>query len=160
MQIIPLGASQGSSVVQSQVQSPVPDLSPAPSNAEQSLMAHGLCSVYDPNQEAEEQTAKPVADTRAVIALSATPAEALDNRSDAKRAQEQSFFALCCWVLYCERCLCRAWRLLVHDLGGTQYIYSLQEAAQHVAHSMMWVEDGRAQKHAVVADTSCFCAWC
>ena len=62
------------------MQSQVLDLSPAPSNAEQSLMARGLSSVYDPNQEAEEQTVKPVADTRAVIALSATPSEALDNR--------------------------------------------------------------------------------
>lgn len=90
MQIIPLGSSQGSPTVHSQVQSSVPDLSPAPSNAEQSLMAHGLCLVYDPTQEAEEQTAKPVADTRAVIALSATPAEALDNRSDARHTQEHS----------------------------------------------------------------------
>ena len=87
MQIIPLSSSQGSPIVQ---QSQVLDLSSAPSNAEQSLMARGLSSVYDPNQEAEEQTVKPVADTRAVIALSATPSEALDNRSDTGQTQEQS----------------------------------------------------------------------
>ena len=90
MQIIPLSSSQGSPIVQSQV----PDLSPAPSNAEQSLMARGLCSVYDPNQEAEEQTGKPVADTRAVIALSATPSEALDNRSAQARHNSTS-----CWMM-------------------------------------------------------------
>ena len=78
MQIIPLTSSQGGPTEQS----PVLDLSPAPSNAEQSLMARGLSSVYDPNQEAEERAAKPVADARAVFALSATPVEALDNRSD------------------------------------------------------------------------------
>ena len=90
VQIIPLSSSQGSPIVQSQV----PDLSPAPSNAEQSLMARGLSSVYDPNQEAEEQTAKPVADTRAVIALSATPSEALDNRSDTGQTQELSLLVV------------------------------------------------------------------
>lgn len=78
LQIIPLGSSQGSPGVQSQV----PDPAPGPSNAEQSLMARGLSSVYDPTQEAEEQAAKaPEVGSRAVIALSATPAEALDNRS-------------------------------------------------------------------------------
>ena len=66
-------------MVQSQPQ--VLELSPAPSNAEQSLMAHGLSSVYDPNQEAEQLSAKQTADTSAVIALSASPSQAVDNRS-------------------------------------------------------------------------------
>ena len=62
------------------VQSQVLELSPAPSNAEQSLIAHGLSSVYDPNQEAEEQTAKQNGSAGAVIARSASPIEAIDNR--------------------------------------------------------------------------------
>ena len=77
VQIIPLSSSQGSPIVQSHML----DLAPAPSNAEQSLMARGLSSVYDPNQDAEDQTAKPAADARAIIALTASPSEALDNRS-------------------------------------------------------------------------------
>ena len=63
------------------------DLSPAPSSAEQSLLAHGLSSVYDPNQEEQEEVktvkagdAQP-ASSRAVVALTATPSEVLDNRS-------------------------------------------------------------------------------
>ena len=58
------------------------DPTPGPSSAEQSLMVRGLSSVYDPNQEAVEQIAKPPeVDPRAVMALSATPVETLDNRS-------------------------------------------------------------------------------
>ena len=108
MQIIPLTSSQGGPMVQS----PVLDLSPAPSNAEQSLMARGLSSVYDPKQEAEEQAAKPVADARAVFALSATPLEALDNRSDIGQTQEQSLLDTdSCWGAFdaCvenEECVC------------------------------------------------------
>ena len=63
------------------------DLSPAPSSAEQSLLAHGLSLVYDPNQEEQEEVktvkagdAQP-ASSRAVVALTATPSEVLDNRS-------------------------------------------------------------------------------
>ena len=89
MQIIPLSSPQAPPTVQSQVL----HLSPAPSNAEQSLMAHGLSSVYDPNQEAEHVTAKKTPDTSAVIALSATPSQAVDNRS-----------AVAC---YCP-CFCRS----------------------------------------------------
>ena len=63
------------------------DLFPAPSSAEQSLLAHGLSSVYDPNQEEQEEVKAvkaddtPPADSRAVVALTTTPSEVLDNRS-------------------------------------------------------------------------------
>lgn len=77
LQIIPMGSEQSSRPVPAQVL----DLSPAPSTAEQSLLAHGLSSVYDPNQEAEEeQKAVNAADTRAVVALTASPSEVTDNR--------------------------------------------------------------------------------
>ena len=76
MQIIPLSSAPASAAVQAHAL----DLSPAPSNAEQSLLAHGLSSVYDPNQEAEEHVSKRAADTSAIIALSVTPSEAVDNR--------------------------------------------------------------------------------
>ena len=78
-----MGSGQGTRQAPSQVL----DLSPAPSSAEQSLLAHGLSSVYDPNQEEQEEV-KTVkagdtqpADSRGVVALTATPSEVLDNRS-------------------------------------------------------------------------------
>ncbi len=70
-----------------QIPTQVVDLSPAPSSAEQSLLAHGLSSVYDPNQEEQEEVmtvkagdAQP-ASSRAVVAMTASPSDVLDNRS-------------------------------------------------------------------------------
>ncbi len=83
LQILPMGSGQSTRQMPPQVL----DLSPAPSSAQQSLLAHGLSSVYDPNQEEQEEvkTVKPAdtqaASNRAVVAMTATPSEILDNRS-------------------------------------------------------------------------------
>ena len=87
LQILPVGSVQTPKAIPTQAL----DLSPAPSAAEQSLLAHGLSSVYDPNQdEPEEVKTVTAADTRtagakaaesrAVVALTASPSEVLDNR--------------------------------------------------------------------------------
>ena len=43
---------------------------------------HGLSSVYDPNhdQEVQQMAVTAVPDTRAVVSLTATPSQTLDNR--------------------------------------------------------------------------------
>lgn len=76
LQIIPLAQSPRA------VPSQALDLSPAPSTAEQSLLMHGLSSVYDPNhdQEVQQMAVTAVPDTRAVVSLTATPSQTLDNR--------------------------------------------------------------------------------
>jgi len=83
LQILPMGSGQSTRQMPPQVV----DLSQAPSSAQQSLLAHGLSSVYDPNQEEQEEvkTVKAgdaqAASSRAVVAMTATPSEILDNRS-------------------------------------------------------------------------------
>lgn len=61
------------------VSSQVLQLSAASSTAEQSLLAHGLSSVYDPSTE--EEAAPASKSPNAQITLQATPAEVLDTRS-------------------------------------------------------------------------------
>lgn len=59
--------------------SQVVQLSAASSTAEQSLLAHGLSSVYDPTTEEEAPPASKA--PNAQTTLQATPAEVLDTRS-------------------------------------------------------------------------------
>ncbi|KAL3148571.1 hypothetical protein ABBQ38_014004 [Trebouxia sp. C0009 RCD-2024] len=121
-EIIPLGSSQGSPLAQSQVL----DLAPGPSNAEQSLMARGLSSVYDPNLEAEAQTAKPPGvDARAVMALSATPVETLDNRAFLMLAGSREAAVQCCIVRDKSSKLYPKYRLLVE--AGTHFLMSARK---------------------------------
>ena len=77
MQLVPFNTTIQQSL--RPVSSQVLQLSSASSTAEQSLLAHGLSSVYDPSTEVEAAPASKARDAQ--VTLQATPAEVLDTRS-------------------------------------------------------------------------------
>lgn len=103
LQIQPLAAPQSLQPVSSQVL----QLSAASSTAEQSLLAHGLSSVYDPSQQ-EDATSAGGPETR--LTLQASPSDATDTRYI--QCKVPVYASCVCVTCVCPGTMSHSWDIL------------------------------------------------